>query len=148
MKEEDVIRTSELDDHFRTLAMQLKDVEEKLRLHPAGSSSPFGAATLARILSPTVTPYLTPTPLSTWTVKVHADLSPSTTIADVASTSVVASITTNDAVECIDAADANERIIRLQHLHTYNYILSLTKGDEFAKESFVEESCHSRWPKK
>jgi len=80
-------------------------------------------------------------------VDVHADPSPSTTVADVASTLLVASITTNDAVEYIDAADANEYIIHQQHLHTYNYILSLTEGDESANQSSLGEPYLSRWPK-
>jgi hypothetical protein len=80
-------------------------------------------------------------------VDVHADPSPSTTVANVASTLRVASITTNNVVEYIDAADANEYIIHQQHLHTYNYILSLTEGDESVNQSFVGEPYLSRRPK-
>ena len=58
MKEEMVIQTSELDDHSITLARQLKDAEEKLRLYTAGSSSPFAAATAAQTSSTTLTPNL------------------------------------------------------------------------------------------
>jgi hypothetical protein len=111
MKEEMMIRTSELDDHIRILARPLKDTEEKLRLYPAGSSSPFAAATVARTSSTTLTPNLTPTPLSTRIVDIHADPSPYITVVDVASFLPLASITTHDATEYIDAAaDANEYI--------------------------------------
>jgi hypothetical protein len=58
MIEEMVIQTSELDDHCITLARQLKDAEEKLRLYTAGSSSPFAAATAAQTSSTTLTPNL------------------------------------------------------------------------------------------
>ena len=70
----------------------------------------------------TLTPNLTPTPLTTRIVDVHANPSLSTTAANDASTSRVASITTNDAVKYINAADANEYLIHQQHLHTYSYI--------------------------
>jgi hypothetical protein len=40
-------QTSELDDHIRTLAMQLKDVEEQLRVLYAARTSPFPAATVS-----------------------------------------------------------------------------------------------------
>ena len=132
MKEEMVIQTSELDSHIKILARQLKDDEDKLRLHLAGSPSPFVVETAARTSSPTLTPNLTPTPLSTRIVDVHADPSPSTIVADVVSTLHVSSITTNDAVEYIDAADANKYIIHHQNLHTYSCILSLTEGYESA----------------
>ena len=99
MKEETVIQTSKLEDDIRTVATQLKDVEEKSSLYIAGSSSTFAVATVARTSSTTSTPNLTPTPLSTRIVDVHADPSPSTTVADVASTLPVASNTRNDAVE-------------------------------------------------
>ena len=140
MKEEMVIQTSELEDHIRTLAMQLKDT--------AGNSCTFVAATVERTSSTTLTPNLTPTRLSMRIVDFHADPSPSTTAANDASTSRVASITTNDTVECIDAADASEYLIHQQHLHTYNYILSVTEGDESANQSFLGEPYYlSRWPK-
>jgi hypothetical protein len=93
MKEKIVIQTSELDDHIITFARQLKVVEEKLRLHPAGYSSTFTVATVTRTTSPTLTPNLTLTPLYMRIVDVHADLSPSIIVADVASNLYVASIT-------------------------------------------------------
>jgi hypothetical protein len=126
MKEEMVIQTSELEDHIRTLARQLNDDEGKLSLYTAGNSCTFAAATVGRTSSTTLTPDLTPNPLSTRIVDVHANPSPLTTAANDASTSRVASITTNVVVEYIDAADANEYLIHQQHLHTYDYILSLT----------------------
>jgi predicted DNA-binding protein YlxM (UPF0122 family) len=46
IKEEMVIQTSELEDHIRTLAMQLKDVEGKLSLYTAGNSCTFDVATV------------------------------------------------------------------------------------------------------
>jgi hypothetical protein len=75
-------------------------------------------------------------------VDVHADPSPSTTAANDANTLRVASITTNDVVEYIDAADANEYLIHQQHIHTNNYILSLTKDQSFVREPYL-----SRWPR-
>ena len=120
MKEEVVIQTSELEDHIRTLARQLKDAELKLSLYTAGNSGTFVAATVARTSSTTLTPNITPTPLSTRVVDIHADPSPSTTAANDASPSRVS----NDAVEYIDAADANDFLMYKQHFHTYDYILS------------------------
>jgi hypothetical protein len=80
-------------------------------------------------------------------VDAHADPSPSTNVANNASTSRGASITTNNAVEYIDAADANEYLIHQQHLHTYNYILSLTEVDESVNQSFHGEPYLCRWSK-
>ena len=124
MKEKMVIQTSELEDHIRTLARQLKDFEGKLSLDNAGNSCTFAAATAGQTSSTTLNPNFTPTPLSIRIMKVHADPSPSTIAANDASTSRDASIRTNDAVEYIDAADAKEYLIHQQHLHSYNYILS------------------------
>ena len=141
MKEEMGIQTSELEDHIKTLARQLKNAEGKL------SSCTFAVATVPRTSSTTLTPNLTPNLISTRIVDVPADPSPSTTAANDASTSRVASITTNDADEYIDAADANAYLIHQQHLHTYNYILSLTEGDDFTNQSSLGEPYLSRRPK-
>ena len=129
MKEEMVIQTSELEDHIKTLAMQLKDAELKLSLYATGNSGTFVAATVARTSSTTLTPNLSPTSLSTRVVDVHAATSPSITTANDASTSRVG----NDAVEYIDAADASEFLIYKQHFHTYDYILS-PEGHESANQ--------------
>ena len=123
----------------------MKEAEEKLSLYTAGSSSTFVAATVARTPSTTLTPNLTPTPLPSRIVDVHADPSPSTTVANVASTSRVVSSTPNDAVEYIDAADANEYIMYLQNALTYDYIVSLP-GVKFGNKSLGGEPYLSRWP--
>ncbi len=105
--------------------MQLKDAEEKLSLYIAGGSSTFAYVTVTRTSSAALTPYLTPTPISTRVVDVHTDPSPSTTVANVASTLRVASITKNDAVEYIDAA--NEYIMRMSTSFTSKiYTLTTT----------------------
>ena len=129
MKEEIVFQTSELEDHMRTLARQLKDAELKLSSYTAGNST-------------TLTPNLTPTPLSTRVLDVHADPSPSTTDANDASTSRLG----NDAVEYIDAADANDFLMYKQHFHTYDYILS-PEGHESAQKSCVGGPYVTKWPK-
>ena len=118
MKEKMAIQTSDLDDHIRTLHMQMKDVEDKLHLHTAGSPSSFVVATVAWTSSPTLTPNLTSTSLSSQIVDVHADPSQFTTVIDVASALHVANITTNDEIEYIDAADANEYIIFTNNICT------------------------------
>jgi hypothetical protein len=80
-------------------------------------------------------------------VDVPADPSPSTTAANDAKTSRVASITAHNTVEYIDAADAYEYLIHPQHLHTYNYILSLTEGIEPTNLFSLGEPYLTRWPR-
>jgi hypothetical protein len=79
-------------------------------------------------------------------VDVHADPSPSTTVANVASTSRVVSSTTNDAVEYIDAADANAFLIYKQHFRTYDYFIS-SEGHQSANQSCVGGPYLTKWPK-
>ena len=114
----------------------------KLSLYTAGNFGTFVAATVARTSSTTLTPNLTPTPLSTRVLDVHADPSPSTTDANDASTSRVG----NDAVEYIDAADANDFLMYKQHFHTYDYILS-PEGHESTQKSRVAGPYVTKWPK-
>ena len=142
MKEEMVIQTSELEDHIRRLARQLKDAEGKLSLCTAGNSFTFSPATVARTSCTILTPNLTPTPLSTRVVDVHADPSPSTTAANGASTSRVG----NGAVEYIDAADANAYLIYKQHFRTYDYFIS-SEGPKSANQSCVGGPYLTKWPK-
>jgi hypothetical protein len=143
-----VIQTSDLDDHIKLLAMQLKDAEDKLRALFAAGTSPFPAAIVPMTPSPTLTPNLTPTPFSTRIVPVDADPSPSTTVADVASVALpVGSNSSHNAIEYIDAAYANDYIMYHQHLHTKHYIVSIIEEVESINETILEEPYISRWPK-
>ena len=138
-----VMQTSELGEHIMTLSRQLKDAEQKMRaVYTVGTSS-FLLATGATLSSLTATLDVTPTPLPTPNASASRESSPTSAHDDVASVIPTTRTTTTPGtpLEYMDAADANNQVIYLQHLHTINYILKSSNREAMNEESFL---C--RWP--